>query len=84
MSNISIIGTGFVADLYMRSLETFPDIKLLKVYDKNPERLSAFCVFWKVEAASDIDDLLAIIDGIKPDLILNLTNPNSHYELSKH
>ena len=83
MSNISIIGTGFVADLYMRSLETFPDIKLLKVYDKNPERLSAFCDFWKVEAASDMDDLLAIIDGIKPDLILNLTNPYSHYEVSK-
>jgi len=83
MSNISIIGTGFVADLYMRSLETFPNITLLKVYDKNPERLAAFCAFWKVSAASSMEDLLAVSGGIKPDLVLNLTNPGAHYEVSK-
>jgi len=51
MAKISIIGTGFVADLYMRSLETFPDIKILKVYDKDAARLTVFSEFWKVNAA---------------------------------
>lgn len=85
MAKISIIGTGFVADLYMRSLETFPDIKILKVFDSNPTRLATFSNFWKVTAAHSIDEILAVsanADEI-PDLILNLTNPGSHYIVSK-
>ncbi|MEQ1559314.1 MAG: Gfo/Idh/MocA family oxidoreductase [Methyloglobulus sp.] len=85
MANISIIGTGFVADLYMRSLETFPDIKVKKVYDRDSARLAAFSKFWGVTTAESIDDLLATSgnpDEI-PDLVLNLTNPGSHYEVSR-
>lgn len=85
MSKISIIGTGFVADLYMRSLETFPDITILKVFDRDAERLKAFVEFWEVTAATSLDDLLDKDDSDEnnPDLILNLTNPSSHYEVSK-
>jgi predicted dehydrogenase len=70
----------------MRSLETFPEIKILKVFDRNPDRLAAFSNFWKVNPATSIDDLLAIDGDAEetPDLILNLTNPSSHYEVSKH
>jgi predicted dehydrogenase len=85
MPNLSIIGTGFVADLYMRSLETFPDIKLLKVYDRDTVRLQAFAEFWRVTPASSLDELLVVGDnlGEVPDLVLNLTNPGSHFEISK-
>jgi predicted dehydrogenase len=85
MANISIIGAGFVADLYMRSLETFPDIKILKVFDRDAARLKAFCNFWKLTPAESIDDLLVASDGIDeaPELVLNLTNPGSHYKVSK-
>lgn len=85
-SKISIIGTGFVADLYMRSLETFPHIQILKVYDINPERLAAFSSFWNVKAATSLEDVLAVNasnNEEKPDLILNLTNPGAHFEVSK-
>lgn len=84
MANISIIGTGFVADLYMRSLQTFPDIKILKVFDQDSVRLKAFSDFWKVPAAGSIEELAAT-DGteVVPDLILNLTNPGSHFMVSK-
>lgn len=84
MAKISIIGTGFVADLYMRSLETFPDIQILKVYDRDPNRLKNFSEFWKVTAAKSLGEVLALAAGEDvPDLILNLTNPASHYEVSK-
>lgn len=84
MAKISIIGTGFVADLYMRSLETFPDIKILKVYDKDAVRLNQFSTFWKVNAAASLEEVLALSAGDEvPDLILNLTNPGNHYEVSK-
>lgn len=84
-AQISIIGTGFVADLYMRSLETFPNIKILKVFDTNAERLNAFSTFWNVTSAKSLEDVLAINASVdeKPDLILNLTNPGSHYVVSK-
>lgn len=84
MANISIIGTGFVADLYMRSLQTFPEIKILKVFDQDSVRLKAFSDFWKVPAAASIEEIVAI-DGKNevPDLILNLTNPGSHFKVSK-
>ncbi len=85
MAKISIIGTGFVADLYMRSLETYPNIKILKVFDKDTARLNAFSKFWNVKAANSIEEIIttsANEDEI-PDLILNLTNPGAHYIVSK-
>lgn len=81
MRYVAIIGTGFVADLYMASLETFPDITLRAATDQNPERLAAFAAHWKAETAPDIPALLAMC--APDDLILNLTNPRAHYEVSK-
>lgn len=84
MAKISIIGTGFVADLYMRSLETYPHIKILKVFDQNPARLSMFTKFWNLTPASSIEELLSPANPEdRPDLILNLTNPGAHYAVSK-
>lgn len=81
MQAIAIIGTGFVADLYMTSLQTFPGIKLRAVTDKRPERLSAFAQHWGVETVPDIPSLLALCGP--DDLILNLTDPRNHYVVSR-
>lgn len=85
MAKISIIGTGFVADLYMRSLETYPNIKILKVYDHDKARLNEFSKFWNLKAADSIEEIVALSadENEVPDLILNLTNPDSHYIVSK-
>ena len=79
---VAIIGTGFVADLYMRSLATFPDITVAAAYDINPERLSAFCAFWKIPPATSLQAAIEPKGG-KIDLVLNLTNPHAHFEVSK-
>lgn len=81
MKYVAIIGTGFVADLYMSSLKTFPDITVRAVWDKDPARLTAFSQHWDVPAAEDLDALLKIC--APEDLILNLTNPGSHFEVSR-
>lgn len=80
MKYIAIIGTGFVADLYMTSLAQFPDIGIRAVTDKNPDRLRAFADHWKVSVSKDIPALLALCSP--EDLILNLTNPTAHYAVS--
>jgi predicted dehydrogenase len=79
---IGIIGTGFVADLYMRSLKTFPNLSVVKAFDINPARLAAFCEHWNVSPANDLEELL--INGpASADLILNLTNPHAHFVVSQ-
>ncbi|GJD49797.1 Inositol 2-dehydrogenase/D-chiro-inositol 3-dehydrogenase [Methylobacterium crusticola] len=78
MASIGIVGAGYVADYYMRSFETTPDIEVVGVWDIDPDRLSVFCTFWDVPAVNGMAELLAKA----PDLILNLTNPDSHYAVS--
>ncbi len=75
---VVIVGTGFVADLYMRSLKTFPGIAVAGAFDIDGPRLKAFCDYWKTPAASSLDALLA-----EDALVLNLTNPGAHYDVSK-
>src|SRR4051812_30318926 len=79
-ARIGIVGTGFVADLYMRSLKTFPHIAVVAAYDRDAGRLQAFCRHWGVPAVASMDDLLAA-PGL--ELVLNLTNPGSHFDVSR-
>jgi predicted dehydrogenase len=82
LGNIGIVGTGFVADLYMRSLKTFPKLKVVGAYDIDQARLVSFCKYWNIFATRSLEELLTG-GSRKPDLILNLTNPNAHFEVSR-
>lgn len=82
LDRIGIIGTGFVADLYMRSLATFPDLKVVKAFDIDEQRSAAFCRHWKIPRASSLCEFLQDGDD-SPLLVLNLTNPSSHFEVSR-
>lgn len=75
-AGVTVIGCGFVADLYMRSLRTFPEIQVLGAYDQDTARLEAFSRHWSVPALPDMDGALA-----SSGLILNLTNPASHEQV---
>lgn len=75
---IVIVGTGFVADLYMRSLKTFPAVKVAGAFDIDAARLKTFCEYWHVEAFDSLAAALA-----HDALVLNLTNPGAHFEVSK-
>lgn len=76
---IGIVGCGFVADLYMKSLALYPEVSVVAAFDHNPERLAAFCRYWQIEAT---DSLQAVV-AAQPDLVCNLTNPSSHYAVTK-
>lgn len=81
MSGVTLIGCGFVADLYMTSLRSFPQITVLGAYDRDPARMAAFCAYWGIPALADMDALFAVQprDGV----ILNLTNPASHVTINR-
>ena len=81
VGNLAIVGTGFVADLYMRSLKTMPDIKVVKAFDIDRQRLDVFSRYWNVAAAKGLDELLDDRTA-NIDLVLNLTNPSAHFAVS--
>ena len=78
---IAIVGCGFVADYYMQSLGIHSNLELVAVTDIDAVRLQEFCSFHKLDCARP--DLDAILSDPSIGLVLNLTNPDSHYEISK-
>jgi predicted dehydrogenase len=52
---------------------------VVAAYDVDRERLSRFCAYWQLPAVADFEALFAA----KPEIILNLTNPHAHYEVSR-
>ncbi|MCT4554959.1 MAG: Gfo/Idh/MocA family oxidoreductase [Pelagimonas sp.] len=77
---VCLLGCGFVADLYMRSLAAMDGIEVAGVFDLNTARLRQFCDFWKVPACDSFEAMLATA----PDaLVLNLTNPEAHFDTTR-
>lgn len=77
---IGIIGCGFVADLYMRSLAAHPQLELIAAADHDPERARAFAHYWQVTVHASLDELLA---DARIETVVNLTNPDAHYEINR-
>lgn len=77
---IGIVGCGFVADQYIKTLAMHPQLELVGVTDKNADRLARFCSHYNLTAYASIDILLN--DG-NPELVVNLTNPRAHYEITR-
>src|SRR5690242_12288464 len=78
---VAMIGCGFVADYYMQSLHRYPVLELAHVVDRDAGRLARFCEFHRIRPlASTLDTVLA---DRRVELILNLTNPDSHHAISK-
>lgn len=77
---IAIIGCGFVADQYMLTLPLHPELELVGVMDLLPDRAARFSAFYGVPAYGSLRELC---DDPKVELVLNLTNPRSHYEVSE-
>src|SRR5262249_18825119 len=78
--NIAILGCGYVAESYAKTLDNYPELKLITAYDRNDKNLQSFCDRWGTWRCKSFDELLS---NPSVELILNLTNPRSHYELTK-
>ncbi len=78
--NIAIVGCGFVADYYIGTLPLHPELKLLGMMDRVPERAVHLSKFHNVPRYDTLDELLG---DERVELVLNLTNPRDHYGVSK-
>jgi len=77
--NIAIVGCGFVFDIYMRTLRAHPELKILGVFDLNPDRSAKVGAHYGFRIYRTYDDLLA--DG-EVEVVINLTNIGAHFEVS--
>lgn len=77
---IGIVGCGFVADYYLATKYAYPHLEIRGIFDIDTARLKTFCEFYSVHACTSLDELL---NDPSVDLIINLTNPDAHYEVSK-
>jgi len=79
MLNVGLIGCGHISETYFRSQTYFNNIDIVACADINIEAANKCAQEYNIQA-KDVDDLL--VDK-EIDIILNLTNPTSHYETIK-
>jgi len=77
---LAIVGCGNVASFYAGTLPLHPELKLVGVTDRDNRRAEMFSSYYSVPRYSSLDELLA---DRRVDLVVNLTNPRSHYSVSK-
>jgi len=79
MKNIGLIGCGNIAETYFRAQDYFNNIKFVACADKFPE-VSKKCADQYHIKSLTVDE---IIHDTNVDVILNLTIPQAHFEISK-
>jgi predicted dehydrogenase len=77
---IAIVGCGFVADFYMLTLKLHPALEVVAAMDTNRAHAERFSAYWHVPVFLDAEGLINNADF---EMVLNLTNPQSHYSVSK-
>jgi predicted dehydrogenase len=77
---IGIAGCGFVSALYVRTLELYPDLRIVGVTDLIRERREALGRRAKAPVFDSVDELLARSGA---DILLNLTNPRAHHAVNR-
>jgi predicted dehydrogenase len=78
---IAFVGCGFVADYYCSTLPNYPELELVGVMDRDADRASRFADYWKI--GTIYPTLQALLNDQRVELVLNLTNPRSHFAVSK-
>ena len=77
---IGFVGCGHAGDTYITSLKKYPHFRLVAVTDRDQARLAQFAAYYSVKTYPTVEELLA---DPSIEIIVNLTNPSSHFEVSK-
>jgi predicted dehydrogenase len=77
---IAIVGCGYIADSYLRTLPLYPELELVGVMDRDEERSKIFSQYYSVPRYPSLE---ALLNDQRVELVVNLTNPKSHFSVSK-
>jgi predicted dehydrogenase len=76
---VAFIGCGYVADYYLRTLQSHSQLQLCGVFDKIEQKTKHFADYFKVKAYQSLNEVL---QDNKVQIVVNLTNPKNHFEVS--
>lgn len=77
---IGIVGCGYVADFYAATLPLHPELEVVAVTDLDPGRGRTWASAHGGQVYETADELIA---DERVDIVVNLTDPRAHYEISK-
>jgi predicted dehydrogenase len=77
---VAIVGCGYVADFYVATRHAHPELEWAGAWDQNADRLDGCSKRWGLHAFRSLDELCA---DATISLVLNLTNPRSHLEITR-
>jgi predicted dehydrogenase len=77
---IGIVGCGYVADFYLATMANHPGLELAGVVDRDSEKGRRFA---QLHETSDYGSLAALCGDPEVAVVVNLTNPRNHYEVSR-
>ncbi len=77
---IALVGCGYVADFYVKTLANHPRLQVAGVVDRDRSRAERFARCHRLRRYESLGDILSD-RGV--DLVVNLTNPASHHEVSR-
>jgi len=77
---LAFVGCGFVADYYARAMRLHPGLEIAGVMDRDGARAGRFAAH---HGLTRYPTLEALLGDPKVELVLNLTNPASHFAVSK-
>lgn len=77
---IAIVGCGNIAPFYVNMLPVHQELHLIGIMDRDEKRSAKFSAHYSVPKYSSLDELL---EDQKVELVVNLTNPRSHFSVSK-
>jgi predicted dehydrogenase len=76
---VAIVGCGFVSDYYVKTISKHKNLSLVGCFDKDTERATRFA---QRESIKQYDSLTDLVNDEGVELVINLTNPRSHYGVS--
>ena len=79
MKNVGLIGCGNIAETYFRAQEYFNNINIIACADINSEASKKCAKEFNINAQT-VEEILL---NPEVDIILNITIPQAHYEVSK-
>lgn len=76
---IGLIGAGMISDQYLTHLSQYPDVKVIAIGDMDTERAAAQATKYGISASGDAASILTD-DAV--EIVINLTIPAAHVEIS--
>ena len=77
---IAVIGCGYVANFYLKTVSLYPELELAGLMDRDAQRAEKLAAHYSTRVYRTLDEVL---DDPRVELVVNLTNPGSHFEISK-